>query len=343
MDIVNVLKLQVRILNNPRIKEVRLEDIAIKKDIDSYEFVYLKEQINLFSDIQNKLCYPNYSDAFENIMKETNFSIDTIDAIFVLTRKIIIALFLYQTENQYYENNFMKIFFLSNCVNNDTYSNYNLSQFIRYSYTDSYIWGSLNYVGNSLYLKTQEDGNIELMPVIKSIFTKILENKELRKSILSLFEELILINPQKNKKIKTFKDIAEDELSDYIFLNPLDLAKSPEKYCDILLSCIKTNQSEQNTFVSKFILNNYLHYFLKDNIDFLENNENYLVEKSDDKKILNKIYYVLYNLNQIKLDVWKEINLDYFKINQHEYFYKYNIIYGYNKDKFIRNNYVGKI
>ena len=328
LKIQDIVQAHISILSNTRAKGYSINrHIKLQKDYSSYEFVYKPKNIRLyglFGGFYSKLHYPNNSKLFKKLMKETPYSIDLIDSAFTITRSLLSSFFVRSSDIEHYENDFLQTFFMIQSLNSNSFHEYNVSQLIRYSYTDAYIWRKIKVEDQKVYLYYLHQ-KMELLPIIKKILANTIKDKAVFKTMFSIFEQIIC--PKIKMKINF--DFLNDDLCKYIINKKHKLEKNPQKYCDVLIQCMKRNQCDQNILVSKMILNGFLHHTFSKSPHFLIKHKEKLVKASSDEKILDKMHYVLYNLNQVKPKFWQAVDLKKFKVDPKLHFYKYNLTYGY--------------
>ena len=131
-----------------------------------------------------------------------------------------------------------------------------------------------------------------------------MENKKISKFLNKLFVHIFNVSEFENK-FDNFYSIKSDKFYKYIIWDSKYF--NCKDYLNVILDCIKINQTTLNIFVSKMILNGFVHYFLSKKHDDLNEINEFFIQESNDNKILSKLYTVLYNLNQVKLSFFDSI------------------------------------
>lgn len=293
------------------------EDMYFEKDTYSLDYllIFKKGRLNIFDDVVDKNFSFEGSLALFKSLEVLGYSEKNILLAIEIFKWSILS-FVHKTEIQYYENQFLKNFFLIQLLYGDRDNHlYNLKSYFKYSYMPSDISENIN-LSNGVVLVENEN----LIEIIECILGLVFKEKSILKFFSDFFNRVFYVNKNNNKDV-LFDCLSCDELSKYVIWNKNIISKN--KYLEILLKCVNRNQSTINIVVSKLILNGFLHYVLRYAPNFLFTNEKKLVKLSGDKEIVRKIYAILYYLNQVKMDFWKDLNVDY----EDFYIYKNELIY----------------
>lgn len=338
MEISNLLNSHCSLFLNSRSNdEFLIEDSwVMKKDFDndfSLFYVNENEEIDLVENIKDFFSL-NYISSLYDFLNKQGYEDKEIEYAINIIQSVVIS-FCFRTELQYYENQFIKTFFLFQLIfgSKDNYL-YNLSNFFKYIYADKELWSNFS-VDERVFLIV-ESKKLDVMKILEAILGRM-ENKKISKFLNQLFVHIFNANEFENK-FDNFYSIKSDKFYKYIIWDSKYF--NCKDYLSVILDCIKINQTTLNIFVSKMILNGFVHYFLsKKHYDLNEINE-FFIQESNDNEILSKLYTVLYNLNQVKLSFFDSIPYVEKNIDQ---FYKYEIVYGlcYRDNNFIINEYVG--
>lgn len=336
MEIIAILKFKLHLLLNNRIKELPKlnEALSLRKVDDDYEIFFA--QTSIFRDLLDKR---DSIDAYNFLLEEKKMTYDVSDLVLEFVSTVVRSLFLSQTENQYYENNLLKTFFLMQILDkNEKYYEYNLKNFLRYSYASSELYKNISVSNEGVFLKDNESGELYVINETIKKLIYIICPQEYAKDIEEIFSFILM----EREKVE-IANMLNDKLAEYISFENFIKIENDKKLCKILLRCIEANQESENILVSKFLLNTFLHYFFSENTHFIEKNKKYIVKKSEDNKILKKIYYILFNLNQVKISIWNKLENENIFENNEDFFYRYNIINGIKSEKKFSKKYCGKI
>lgn len=337
MEISNLLNSHCSLFLNSRSTDEFLigDSWILKKDFDndfSLFFVDEAEEIDLVENIKDFFSLTYISNLY-NFLNEQGYDDKEIEYAIDIIKSVVLS-FSFRTELQYYENQFLKTFFLFQLVfgNQDNYL-YNLSNFFKYIYTDKELWS--NFIIDERVFLIIDSKKMDVMKILEMIFGRM-ENKKISKFLNELFIHFFNVNKY-NNKFDNLDSINSDKFYKYIIWDSKYF--DCKDYLSVILDCIKIDQTTLNTFVSKMILNGFTHYLLSKKYHDLDGINEYFLQESDDDRILSKLYTVLYKLNQVKLSFFDSIP---YVVKSNDQFYKYEIVYGlsYKHNNFIIDEYV---
>lgn len=315
MKLIDIINLNFELLSTNRTKKYPFPT----------KHYYVKSKIILWNLYSHEICHKKYGsiDAYlterieEADIKKSKRVWQCLEKDFSLPFEMIIEVFEFIKwtskrifnflDNNHYNRN-TSLYFLCQMINfNANKQAYNLRNFLRHSFASSDLWKRISYMDGEIRLVFNEM-DYSLFKAVSFVLKELCPDKFV-KVVLPIFKHILVENASPVESNISIKAVKNDYLSKYMFICPQELAQSPKKYLKLILACTsaQVSKKELNLFVSRFILNNFLHDYLAYDITFLKRNEYRLKKYSKDQKILTKLYTRLYNLNLIKNYFWSEI------------------------------------